>query len=87
MHGTLQETFPQSKRRRPKSRTRKIDPQPIVFRDLARLAFPLKPTAALGHLTGCSRSTINTWLSGEHEPPAYVLAIVIAEVMRRLAGL
>lgn len=86
MHGTLQAIPRLSKKRGPKSRTRIPEAQPLVFRDLARLAFPLKPTAALGHLTGCSRSTIQTWLSGEHEPPAYVLAIVIAEVMRRLSG-
>jgi hypothetical protein len=76
----------QSNRRRPKSRTQKTDPLPIVFRDVAALAFPIKTTAALGHLTGCSRSTIHTWLAGEHEPPAYVLALVFAEIMRRLAG-
>jgi hypothetical protein len=57
-----------------------------VFRDVALLAFPRKPAAALGHLTGASRSTIYTWLSGEHEPPAHVLAIVLAELMKRLAG-
>ncbi len=75
-----------SNARRPKSRAQNIQPQPLVFRDIARLAYPFKTTAALGHVTGCARSTIQTWLSGEHEPPAYVLAIVMAEIMRRLAG-
>lgn len=86
MHGTLQAAELRSNRRRPTSRTQKIDPQQIVFRQVAVLAFPIKTVAALGHLTGCSRSTIHTWLSGEHEPPAYVLAIVMGEIMRHLAG-
>lgn len=86
MHGVWREPVPQSKKRSPTSRTRVLDPQPIDFGVLARLVFPIKTTAALGHLTGCSRSTIHTWLSGEHQPPAYVLAIVIGELMKRLAG-
>lgn len=86
MHGTLPLGRARSNRRGPKSRARNIDPQPIVFRDVARLAFPHKTTAALGHVTGCARSTIQTWLAGEHEPPARVMAIVFAEIMRRLAG-
>ncbi len=86
MHGTWREPVPQSKKLRPKSRTRIPDPQGIDFGVLARLVFPIKTTAALGHLTGCSRSTIHTWLSGEHQPPAYVLAIVIGELMKKLAG-
>lgn len=86
MHGTFQAIARQSNRRCPTSRTQKTEPLPLVFRDVAVLAFPIKTTAALGHLTGSSRSTIHTWLSGEHEPPAYVLAIVIGEIMRRLSG-
>ena len=77
---------PQSKKRGPTNRTRITDPQGIDFGVLARLVFPIKTTAALGHLTGCSRSTIHTWLSGEHEPPAYVLAIVVGELMRKLSS-
>ncbi len=86
MHGNLPAGIRGSNRKRPRSRTQNIDPQPIVFRSLVLLAFPIKPVAALGALTGCSRSTIHTWLSGEHEPPAYVLAIVFGELMKRLAG-
>ena len=85
MYGTLQTLPRPSNRKRPRSRTQKTEPQGIVFRHVAELAFPIKPVAALGHLTGASRSTIHTWLSGEHEPPAYVLAIVFAEIMRQLA--
>lgn len=81
MHGTLP-----SNRRSPKSRTQKIEPQAVVFRDLVRVAFPRKPVAALGHLCGASRSTIHCWLNGEHHPPDTVLALVLAEIMRRLAG-
>lgn len=86
MHGIISTERLRSTARRPKSRTQNIQPPGLVFRDIVRVAFPVKPVAALGHLTGCSRSTIHTWLSGEHEPPAYVLAIVVGEIMRRLAG-
>ncbi len=86
MHGIISTAKLRSNKRRPKSRTQNIQPQQIVFRTVAVLAFPIKTVAALGHLTGASRSTIHTWLAGEHEPPAYVLAIVMAEIMRRLAG-
>lgn len=86
MHGTNSTILARSNKIGPRSRTQKIEPQPLVFRTLAVLAFPVKTVAALGHLTGCSRSTIHTWLSGEHEPPARVMAIVFAEIMRRLAG-
>jgi len=50
------------------------------------MAFPIKPVAALGHLTGASRSTIHTWLSGAHAPPDYVLAICLAEIMKRYSS-
>lgn len=60
--------------------------KPLAFRGLVRLAFPVKPVACLQHLTGAARSTIHTWLSGEHQPPASVLAVVMGELMRRLAG-
>lgn len=58
---------------------------PIKFRDLAKLLFPRKTAPELVFLTGCARSTANTWLSGEHEPPAYVLAIVLGQLMQRLS--
>lgn len=74
-----------SNSQRPRSWPQKIEPQPIVFRDVARLAYPHKTIAALGHVTGRSRSTIKYWLSGEHEAPAWVLAMVMAEIMRRLS--
>lgn len=86
MHGMLPSAGVRSNRRRPKSRAQNSEPLPIVFRDIASLAFPFKTTAALGHLTGRSRSTIQTWLSGEHEPPASVFALVFGEIMRRMAG-
>lgn len=62
----------------------RADEPRISFRDLAKLAFPIKTIEALGALTGASRSSIKYWLAGTHEPPASVLAIVVGEIMRRL---
>jgi len=56
-----------------------------VFRDLAKLAYPRKTIAALGHVTGAGRTTIKDWLRGKHRSPDWVLALVTAEIMRRLA--
>lgn len=57
--------------------------QRISFRDLAKFAFPFKTIEALGDLTGASRSAIKYWLSGDHEPPAYALGVILSEIMRR----
>lgn len=85
MHGTLPSGSARSNRKRPTSWTKKTDPQPLVFRDVAEFAYPIKTVAALGHVTGKSRSTIMYWLAGSHEPPGWVLAIVMSEIMRRLS--
>lgn len=84
MHGTLPRGVRVSKAPRPTSRPRNSDPQPIVFRDIAKLAFPYKTIEALGHLTKAGRSTIKDWLNGSHQPPGWVMALVFAEVMRRI---
>lgn len=61
-----------------------------MFRDVAKLAYPLKTIEALGAAIeksgrSASRSSIKYWLKDEHGPPAWVLAIVFAEIMRGLA--
>ena len=86
MHGTIKQIARQSNPRGPRTRTKKTDPQPIVFGDVARLAYPVKTLEALGFATGCSRSAIATYLNGSREAPAWVLAIVFAELMRQLAA-
>lgn len=89
MHGTLPRGVLASKPGCPKNRTKKVEPLPLAFRDLARFAYPLSTMAALGEALERarmprSRSTIATWLSGEHEPPAEVAWLVLEEIMRRM---
>lgn len=86
MHGVLPAAGLRSNRRRPTSGPQKIQPLPLAFGDVARFAFPIKTLEMLGSITGAGRSTVKRWLNGECEPPAYVLAICTAELMRRLAG-
>lgn len=86
MHGVFGPVGPRSNSRGSTSWPKKNDPPRIVFRDLAKFAFPFKTLEALGHVTGASRSTIKYWLNGKHEPDAGVLAIVMAEIMRRYAS-
>jgi len=57
---------------------------------MARMAFPISTLAALGEAlerAGMprSRSTIATWLSGEHQAPADVAWLVLGELMRRMS--
>ena len=86
MHGTLQRGELRSNKRRPVSGPQKIPLLPLAFGQLARFAYPVKTLAALGHVSGAGRTTIKNWLNGTHEPPAFVLALCTAEIMRRLAG-
>lgn len=86
MHGIISTEKLRSNRRRPTSGPKKINIPPLEFGQLARFAFPIKTLESLGHITGAGRSTVKRWLNGECEPPAYVLAMCTAEIMRRLAG-
>lgn len=86
MHGTIAEIRRQSNRRRPTSRPKNIDIQPVAFGDLARFVFPIKTIEALGHVTGAGRSTIKDWLRGKHAPDGTVLALVTAELMRQVGS-
>lgn len=86
MHGVLPAAGLRSNKRRPISGPQKTTLLPMAFGDIARFAFPIKTLEMLGCVTGAGRSTIKRWLNGECEPPAYVLALCTAEIMRRLAG-
>lgn len=86
MHGTKSTAELRSNRRRPISGPQKIPALPLGFGQIARFAYPIKTLEMLGCATGAGRSTVKRWLNGECEPPAYVLALCTAEIMRRLAG-
>lgn len=86
MHGTNSTLLARSNRVRPGSWPKKTEPLPLGFGDLARFAYPVKTLEMLGCATGAPRSTIKAWLNGTNGVPGWVLAIVTAEIMRRLAG-
>lgn len=55
------------------------------FRDLVVFAYPgPKPEVALAELTKKHQRTCERWLDGTTEPPASVLALVLAEFFWRL---
>ena len=69
-----------AKRVRPVTR---INGNRIYFRDLAAMAFPTKTDANLAFYAGVDARTARRWLSEGSDPPADVLGIILAEIMRR----
>ncbi len=61
----------------------RINGQRIHFADLARMAFPEKTDANLAFLARVDARTARRWLADDTEPPADVLGIVLAEIMKR----
>lgn len=57
-----------------------------TFGRVCKAVWPIKTAEHLALAVGCAVRTAAYEISGEHEPPAYVLAIVMGEIMRRLAG-
>lgn len=64
---------------------RRINGNRIHFRDLARMAFPEKTEANLAFFARVDVRTARRWLAPDdkNEPPADVLGIVLAEMMKR----
>lgn len=63
---------------------RKINGERIYFRQLAVMAYPNKTEANLAFIARVDTRTARRWLSDDgHEPPADVLGVVLAEIMRR----
>lgn len=86
MHGIISTARLRSNIGRSGSWPKKTDTLPLAFGDLARFAYPIKTLEMLGCATGAPRSTVKAWLNSTHNPPFSVMAIVMAEIMRRLAG-
>lgn len=61
----------------------RINGQRIHFRELAIMAFPNKTEANLSFLARVDARTARRWLANDTEPPADVLGIILAEIMRR----
>lgn len=61
----------------------RINGSRIHFRDLARMAFPEKTESNLAFLARVEARTARRWLADDNEPPAEVLGIILAEIMKR----
>lgn len=61
----------------------RINGQRIHFRDLARMAFPEKTESNLAFFARVEARTARRWLADDNEPPADVLGLVLAEIMKR----
>src|SRR4051812_41448753 len=57
--------------------------QRIRFADLARMAWPQKTEQNLAYLARVDARTARRWLADNNEPPAEVLGIILAEIMKR----
>lgn len=73
----------QKQSERPDRIVRRISGHRIYFADLARFAWPDKTEFHLAHLTRVDPRTCRRWLSGQNEPPADALGVVLAEIMKR----
>lgn len=61
----------------------RINGQRIYFRDLARMAWPQKTEQNLAFVARVDARTARRWLADDNEPPADVLGIILAEIMKR----
>ena len=64
-------------------RITRINGQRIYFRDLAVMAWPNKTEANVAFIGRVDVRTARRWLADESDPPADVLGILLAEIMRR----
>lgn len=64
-------------------RITRINGHRIHFRELAIMAFPQKTEANLSFLAQVDARTARRWLADDTEPPAHILGIILAEIMRR----
>ena len=61
----------------------RINGHRIHFRELALMAFPQKTDANLAFVARVDVRTARRWLSDDTEPPAAILGVILAEIMRR----
>lgn len=61
----------------------RLNGERIRFRELAIMAFPKKTDANLAFVARVDARTVRRWLADDTEPPAPVLGIILAEIMRR----
>lgn len=68
--------------RRSASRTDELV-APSKFGRVAKLIWPFKTAQVLADLGKTTVRTAERWLSGEHEPPASIVAILLVEIIKR----
>ena len=73
----------QKQQQKPDRNVRRINGHRIQFGELARFAWPEKTEFHLAHLTEVDPRTCRRWISGQNEPPADALGVVLAEIMKR----
>lgn len=61
----------------------RINGRRIRFAELARMAWPQKTESNLAFLARVDARTARRWLADDNEPPAEVLGIILAEIMKR----
>lgn len=53
------------------------------FATVCRALWPIKTADKIAEVAGVSPRNATRWLSGEHEPPAIVIAAIVVEITRR----
>ncbi len=83
MQGALPASKPSRKRSAKSLRPiTRINGGRIKFSDLAQFAWPIKTEANLAFIAHVDGRTARSWLAGDTEPKAEVLAIILAEIMK-----
>ena len=73
----------QKQQERQDKNVRPANGQRIRFAELARMAWPQKTESNLAFVARVDARTARRWLADDNEPPAEVLGIILAEIMRR----
>jgi hypothetical protein len=56
---------------------------PTKFGRIAKIIWPFKTAQCLADIGRTTTRSAERWLSGEHEPPASVVAALLVEVLKR----
>ena len=56
---------------------------PGKFGRIAKIVWPFKTAAILADIGKTTTRSAERWLSGEHEPPASIVAAMLVEILKR----
>lgn len=71
-----------NQRGRPDKSVRRANGDPIYFWQIAAMAYPVKTEANIAFIARVDVRTVRRWLADNHEPPADVFGLVMAEILR-----